>query len=63
MRQLGLLLVFLGIASSVVQFMDLEMRFLMWINNWGEGTAWAIRGGCCALGALLIKVGKPKPKQ
>jgi hypothetical protein len=63
MRSFGLLLVFLGLASSVVQFMNMEMRFLTWINNWGEGTAWAIRGGCVLVGALLVKVGKPKPKK
>ena len=63
MRKLGLLLVFLGIASSIVYFADREMSFLMWIDNWGEGVAWGIRGGCVLLGAILVKVGKPKPKQ
>ena len=63
MRQIGLLLLLLGIASSVMQFMDWEMTVMAWIDNWGEGTAWGIRGGFCVLGALLIKAGKPKPKQ
>ena len=63
MRQLGWLLLLLGIASSLVQSMGWEMTVLSWINDWGEGTAWGIRGGLCALGALLIKAGKQKPQQ
>jgi hypothetical protein len=63
MRSFGLLLVFLGIAASVLQFMNIENPALSWTNNWGEGTAWAIRGGCVLVGALLVKVGKPKPKK
>jgi hypothetical protein len=63
MRLLGLLLLFLGIASSLVQSMAPEMRFQAWINDLGDGTAWGIRGGCCALGGLLLMVTKRKPKQ
>jgi hypothetical protein len=63
MRSFGLLLVLLGLASSVVQFMGKETMLLSWIDNWGEGTAWAIRGGCVLLGALLVKLGKPKSKK
>ena len=60
MRKLGFLLVLLGIASSVVQFVDPEMAVLESINHWGEGVAWGIRAGCVVLGALLVKAGKPK---
>ena len=63
MRQVGFVLLFLGIASSVAQSMDIPLRFLSWIDNWGEGTGWGIRGGCCALGGLLIWATKRKPKQ
>ena len=62
MRSFGVLLVLLGIASSVFQFIGRETRLLMWINEWGEGVAWGIRAGCIVLGAVLIKLGKPKPK-
>lgn len=60
MRQLGVLLLILGIGSCVVYFMNMEMRLLMWINNWGENVAWGIRGGCILLGALLAFAGKKK---
>lgn len=60
MRQLGLLMLVLGIASCVVHFMDMEMRWLMWINTWGEQAAWGIRGGLIVLGLLLVVAGKGK---
>jgi hypothetical protein len=63
MRQLGLLLLVLGIGSCVVQLMDMEMRLLAWINQWGEPVAWAIRGGCIALGLLFLKMGGKKGEQ
>ncbi|MCB9887163.1 MAG: hypothetical protein H6838_16850 [Planctomycetes bacterium] len=63
MRQLGILMALLGIASCVVYFMNMEMKLLMWINNWGEGVAWGIRGGLIVVGALLAKMGAPKDKK
>lgn len=63
MRQLALLLIVLGIGSCVVHFMNMEMKLLMWINNWGEGVAWGIRGGCIALGLLLLMATGKKGNQ
>ncbi|MBX7058831.1 MAG: hypothetical protein K1X75_12260 [Leptospirales bacterium] len=47
-----------GIVSSVVQFFNYEVRLLMWIDTWGETTAWLIRGGLIVVGALLFLVGR-----
>lgn len=63
MRSLGFLLLVLGVGSIVVQFMDMEMRLLAWINTWGEGVAWGIRGGLVVLGLILLKAGKSKAKK
>ena len=60
MRQLGFLLLLLGLASAVVYFMNMEMKVLRWIDNWGDGVAWGIRGGLVALGGLLVVATKPK---
>ncbi|MCA8975093.1 MAG: hypothetical protein KDC98_10245 [Planctomycetes bacterium] len=62
MRSFGLLLVALAIGSTVVHFMNMEMKLLMWIDTWGEGAAWGIRGGLLVLGLLLAKAGGSKPK-
>ncbi|MEO6597746.1 MAG: hypothetical protein ABIP94_23620 [Planctomycetota bacterium] len=63
MRFLGFLLLVLGIGSAVVHFMNMEMRLLRWIDNWGENTAWGIRGGCVLLGAILLFAGKSNAKK
>lgn len=63
MRSLGFLLLVLGIGSSVVHFMDMEMRLLRWIDTWGDATAWGIRGGLVAVGLLLMMVGKKKAEK
>ncbi|HEX6811185.1 MAG TPA: hypothetical protein VF384_06160 [Planctomycetota bacterium] len=62
MRILGVLLVLLGLGSSIVEFMHVDTVVLTWIDTWGEGAGWGIRAGCFLVGALLIKVGKPKKK-
>lgn len=64
-KKIGLLLVFLGVASGVWQLMTGEptpgmtgeptprvrvLVALSWINYWGEATGWGIRG-------LLVFVG------
>lgn len=63
MRQLGLLLLILGIGSIVVHFMGREMSLLMWIDTWGEQVAWGIRIGVAVLGLLLLKLGGKKDKK
>lgn len=63
MRSLGFLLLLLGIGSVVVHFMEREMALLQWIDKWGEGPAWGIRGGCIALGLVLLLAGKKKPQK
>lgn len=60
MRQFALLLLLLGIGSCVVHFMNMEMKLLRWIDTWGEGVAWGIRGGLIALGLLLMMAGGKK---
>jgi hypothetical protein len=57
MKSIGGFLVLMGVGSSVLYFMDMEFRLLMWIENWGPNVAWAIRGGCAVLGAVLWFVG------
>ncbi len=60
MRLLGLLLLAFGIALCVVYFMKLDVEMLHWVNTWGEGAAWGIRGGLVGLGLLLTMSGKSK---
>jgi hypothetical protein len=61
---LGILLMVFGAVSAILTTLDYDLRILMWINNWGESTAWIIRGGMFALGlvlAITFWTGKAKP--
>lgn len=63
MRNLGMLLLFLGAGSMVLHFMEREFRLLAWIDNWGETAAWGIRGGLIVVGLLLVLAGKGGDKK
>lgn len=43
-----------GVISTVLSFMDMNLRLLMWIDMWGEGAGWAIRIGLIVVGAVLF---------
>ena len=59
MKSIGVLLIILGLASIDLKVFDTgyEMTFLLWIEQWGQETGWAIRGGAVALGVLLWIIG------
>lgn len=63
MRNLGMLLLFLGAGSMVLHFMEREFRLLAWIDTWGETAAWGIRGGLILVGLLLVLAGKGGDKK
>ncbi len=43
-----------GIISIVLNYMDRNLSILMWIDNWGATTGWAIRIGLVIIGAALF---------
>ena len=63
MRLLGLLLLVLGIGSTVAYFLEMESAVIHWIGNWGPEVAWAIRGGMVLVGLLLVMAGKKGDKK
>lgn len=60
MRLLGLLLFLFGIGTIAVHFLELDVAWLAWIDNWGEGAAWLIRCVPAALGLILLRSGGKK---
>ena len=62
MKSIGSLLFLFGIAAIILGFMNRVPAVLEWIYGWGETTAWAIKIGFVALGAVLYLVGN-KQKQ
>lgn len=44
----------IGVVSSVLYLINYNLRILMWIDMWGQGVAWGIRGGLIVAGAALF---------
>lgn len=43
-----------GVISALLSFIGYELRILMWIEMWGTGMAWVIRGGLVVVGGGLM---------
>jgi len=53
MKNIGSFLALIGIAAIVMNYLDRVPRLLMWIYNWGDTVAWAIKIGLVVVGAAL----------
>lgn len=60
MKQIGGFMAVLGIAAIIFGFMDRVPKLLMWIYNWGDGAAWAIKIALIAAGGALYFMGNKK---
>ncbi len=56
-------MVFFGLFAIVLNFFDRVPSILMWIYEWGEGVAWAIKIGLIVVGAVLFFLGKPETEE
>ena len=63
MRFFGAFIMVVGLLSAAVYFLGMNFVFLNWINNWGPGVAWAIRGGIVVLGLIMYIAGKPSDEE
>ena len=65
MKSIGSLLFIFGVAAIIFGFMERVPRLLIWIYNWGEGAAWAIKIGFVVVGAILYLMGRKQdaPKE
>jgi hypothetical protein len=63
MRFFGAFIMVVGLLSSAVYFLGMNLVFLNWINNWGANMAWAIRGGITVLGLIMYIAGKPSEEE
>lgn len=60
MKQIGGLLLFFGLGSMVLYFLQMEFILLQWIDMWGTETGWAIRIGLAVVGAILFFIGSKR---
>jgi hypothetical protein len=63
MRKIGGYMIFFGLFAIVLNFFDRVPSILMWIYEWGEGVAWAIKIGLVLVGAVLFFLGKPEAEE
>lgn len=56
-------MIFFGLFAIVLNFFDRVPSILMWIYEWGEGVAWAIKIGLVVVGAVLFFLGKPETEE
>lgn len=58
MKSIGSLLFIFGVATIIFGFMDRAPRLMLWVYNWGEGAAWAIKIGFVVVGIALYLMGR-----
>lgn len=51
---LGGMLAIFGLLSTLLYFLDFNLKLLIWIDNWGETIGWTIRIGLIIVGAALF---------
>jgi len=56
MKSIGWLLVILGAGSFALNLIGMD-KYLIWIDNWGVGVGWAIRGALIVVGGLMLFFG------
>jgi len=63
MRKVGSFMALIGIAAIVLNFFGMVPKILIWIYEWGEGVAWAIKIAFVVIGAVLYFMGAPKEEE
>ena len=63
MRKIGSYLFIFGVAAVIFGFMNRVPRLLIWIYEWGETVAWAIKIGFIVAGAALYLLGNSNEEE
>ena len=63
MKSIGGYLFFFGIGSIILDFLDMQFKLLMWIDNWGPTVGWSIRIGLTVVGAALWFFARSKQEE
>ena len=57
LQKIGSFIFIIGLLAIVMNFFNYVPKLLMWIYNWGDGPAWAIKIGLVVVGAALWFLG------
>ena len=63
MKTIGTYLSLAGVISCILLLLDRNLTILMWIDNWGETTGWAIRIGFIVVGLIMFFLGSDSPEE
>lgn len=63
MQKLGSFLFIIGLLAIILNFINRVPKVLVWIYQWGEGPAWAIKIALVVLGGVLYLAGRKKSRQ
>jgi hypothetical protein len=63
MRFFGAFIMVVGLLSAGAYFLEMNFIFLSWINNWGPGMSWVLRGGIVLVGLIMYIAGKPSDQE
>ena len=63
MRKLGYLIAFYGLFAIVLNFGEGTASLLIWMYEWGDGVAWAIKITILLLGVGMYLLGKPDEEE
>ncbi len=53
MKNIGGLMVLFGVGSILLGFVGYEFSLMMWVDYWGTGVGWVIRGALIVVAAVL----------
>lgn len=57
---IALIMIFAGVLSSVLHFINYNLKILFWMNDFNEEEQWMIRGGLIAAGVLILIIFRKK---
>jgi len=63
MRNIGSTLLFFGIGSIVLNYIDMQFIILSWIDMWGPTVGWIIKGAMILVGAILFFASRKEEAQ
>ena len=63
MKSIGMYLAIAGFGSLLLNLVGYEFSLLMWIDNWGITTGYAIRGAAIVAGVALFLIGTKQEQE
>jgi uncharacterized protein involved in cysteine biosynthesis len=57
---IAMIMLFAGVISSVLHFMNYNLKILFWMNELPETQQWLIRGGLIVVGLGILLIFKKK---